>query len=125
MESEVATNNELLTNTCQCAIEIDPQGVIHRSHESDCEYGKLLEDRERLSRMAAGMSTAALGYLRPDEAYAGKPIAQIEEVIILREAFRLASAALVCYEGKAQTTNSVMVHYLEQSRINCGVAGQP
>jgi hypothetical protein len=77
------------------------------------ENERLLEEQERLSWIMAGMSTAALGWLKPPYEYAGQPIPQIEDVVRLRAAFEIACEALKPFYACAQnnptlTTNDVM-----------------
>ena len=111
------TMKTLLQQPCQCGIEVDSKGGVHSNHTAECAYGKALAEEERLSWTLAGVSTAVLGYLKPTENYSGKPIQQIEEAIVLREAFRLACDQVHrCTDAPEQSLSSTMSHYLELAR---------
>lgn len=111
--------NEILKSSCQCVVEINSHGDCTKTHEPDCEVGKLLAEQERLSWILAGVSTAVLGYLKVDEDYSGKPLDQIEEALVLREAFTLACDQVHrSVDAPDQTLNSTMCHFLEQARKN-------
>lgn len=62
---------------------------------SERVFGKEVSDKpapdpqvEHLVWLSAQMSAAALGHLRHDEPYAGKPLAPVEEILRLRLAAR-------------------------------------
>ncbi len=82
----------------------------------------LMEEQERLSWLLAGVSTAVLGYLKPHESYAGQPIQQIEEAILLRASFEEACEALKPFmsvaAGKALSTNDLMCDFMRRAEKN-------
>lgn len=120
MEKEIATVNDLLKQSCDCGVEVDPLGNVNCTHDPDCQYGKLLVEQERLSWLLAGVTTAVMGYLKPEESYAGKPIPQIEDAIVLREAFELACIQLQMNGDVPDiSVNTTMCYYLKLARENC------
>lgn len=100
-----------------CTIEIDGDGQRH--HQPGCELNNLRAEQERLSWILAGLSTAVLGYLKPEESYAGMPIQQIEEGVRLRMAFSLACEALKPFYSTARdkfvSTNDLMCELLRNA----------
>jgi hypothetical protein len=83
------------------------------------ENWELMPESERLSWLLAGVSTAVLGYLKPEESYANMPLELIEEAIRLRVSFQLACEALKPFyqtsRGQALTTNDLMCEFLRNA----------
>jgi len=81
-----------------------------------CSYCESLPNEvERLSWLLAGVTTAVMGYLKPEESYAGMPLPQIEDAVRLRFQCELLCEALKPFyetaRGEHLTTNGLMCEF--------------